>query len=93
MLQIDGISKSFGPNTVLDNVSFHVNPGEKIAPVGPNGSGKSTLLNIVIGELAAESGTVRIGSSERLCYLRQGMAEDRVLIEAAACSTVAGASD
>ena len=56
MLQIDGISKSVGPNTVLDNVSFHVNPGEKIALVGPNGSGKSTLLNIVIGELVAESG-------------------------------------
>lgn len=93
MLQIDGISKSFGPNTVLDKVSFHVNPGEKIALAGPNGSGKSTLLNIVVGDLIPESGSVRTGPGERLCYLRQGITNDDVSVENAACSTVTGAAD
>lgn len=95
MLQISGISKSFGPNRVLDKVSFHVNSGEKIALVGPNGSGKSTLLKIIVREISPDlgSGSFRIGAGERLCYLRQGFADRDVSVEIAACSAIPGASE
>jgi ATP-binding cassette subfamily F protein 3 len=92
MLQINGITKSFGPTTVLKNITFHVNPGEKIALVGSNGSGKSTLLNIVSGELEPDSGTVKISSKLLICYVRQGLTNPSDTVEIAACSVVSGGS-
>ena len=49
MLQAVNISKSYGSEVVLENVSFVVNPGERAGLIGPNGSGKSTLLRIIAG--------------------------------------------
>ena len=91
MLQVNGITKSYGPTTVKKDVSFLVNPGEKVALVGPNGSGKSTILNIVSGDLEPDSGSVNIRSNLRLCFLRQGFAYEQVTVEVAACSVVPGA--
>jgi ATP-binding cassette subfamily F protein 3 len=93
MLQINGITKSFGPTTVLDNISFLVNPGEKVALVGPNGSGKSTILNIVSGDLDPDSGSIHYGSGLRVCYLRQGLEDEDHSVESAACSVVLGGSE
>jgi len=93
MLQLIGITKSFGPTTVLDNVSFHVNPGEKVALVGSNGSGKSTILNVVSGDLIAESGSVRIGADLVTCYLRQGLDDQQATVEEAACSVLKGGAN
>lgn len=58
MLTVNSISKTYGINTVLHNISFNLNPGEKAALVGPNGCGKSTLLRIITGEEQADSGRV-----------------------------------
>lgn len=52
-----------GPKRVLDNVSFVVNPGEKVAILGQNGAGKSTLVKIIGGVEQPTSGTVDIGMS------------------------------
>ncbi len=60
LLDIAGVSKSFGPNRVLDGVSFAVDRGEVIGLVGPSGSGKSTLLRVLVGLERAEAGTVRL---------------------------------
>ncbi len=71
--------------TLLDNVTWLVGPGDRIGVVGINGSGKSTLLRILIGELPPESGVVKRGSTVRLGYLSQEVAElpgDLRLIEA-----------
>lgn len=92
MLQINGITKSFSPAKILDNVTFHVNPGEKLALIGPNGSGKSTILNIASGELLPDSGTVKIGANLLVCYVRQGFTDENDTVEIAACSVVAGGS-
>jgi ABC-2 type transport system ATP-binding protein len=57
MLLLDNISKSFGPNSALCNVSLCVGSGEIVAVIGPNGAGKSTLFNIVAGVIKADGGT------------------------------------
>ena len=56
ILSCQNISKSFGTDEILKNVSFHIEANEKAAIVGINGAGKSTLLKIIVGELAPDSG-------------------------------------
>lgn len=58
VLQVDGISKSFGKKRVLDNLSLMIKEGDRIAITGPNGSGKTTLINILVGLLNQDEGVV-----------------------------------
>jgi len=58
LLQVEGLTKSFGGLTVLKNVSFTLEAGRKIALIGPNGAGKTTLLNVLNGLQPFESGRV-----------------------------------
>ncbi|HEY2889466.1 MAG TPA: ABC transporter ATP-binding protein [Dongiaceae bacterium] len=60
-LIITGLSKSFGPNTVLREVDLNVASGSLVAILGPSGSGKTTLLRLVCGFERADGGTIRIG--------------------------------
>ena len=62
-LRMTGISKSFGANLVLDDVSFSLGSGEIVALLGENGAGKSTLMNILGGVLPADSGSIEIDGS------------------------------
>jgi branched-chain amino acid transport system ATP-binding protein len=61
---VAGVGKRFGRLTVLDDVSFSVDPGEAFGIVGPNGAGKSTLLNVVNGVLRPDSGAVRFDGAD-----------------------------
>ena len=70
-LDIEGVLKHFGPEPVLDGVTFEVRPGERIALVGPNGSGKITLLRILSGKEEADNGKVERHPSLHLGYLEQ----------------------
>lgn len=73
MLTVNSISKPYGINTVLNNISLTLNPGEKAALVGPNGCGKSTLLRIITGEEQPDSGSVRFSPTSLIPgYLPQG---------------------
>ena len=71
ILSCSNISKSFGSDTILENVSFHIEEHEKAAVVGINGAGKSTLLKIIIGELPADSGEVVVSKGKTIGYLAQ----------------------
>ena len=71
ILSCSHISKAFGTDSILEDVSFHIEEREKAAIVGINGAGKSTLLKIIIGELPPDSGDVVIAKGKTIGYLAQ----------------------
>src|SRR5882757_9765265 len=70
-LTIQHIAKAYAFHQILNDVSFVVNPGERIGLVGANGVGKSTLLKIVIGEIEADDGAIILAPDRKLGYLAQ----------------------
>jgi D-xylose transport system ATP-binding protein len=64
LLQLEGISKQFGPVRALDRVDFAVSAGEVVGLVGDNGAGKSTLVKTIAGIHGADSGTIRFEGQE-----------------------------
>ncbi len=83
ILSCSHISKSFGTNVVLDDISFHIEDYEKTAIVGINGAGKSTLLKIIVGELSADQGEITLSKGKTLGYLaqHQDLASHRTIYE------------
>lgn len=71
ILSCNHVSKAFGTDQILSEVSFHIEDQEKAAIVGINGAGKSTLLKIIVGELAADQGDVVLSRGKTLGYLAQ----------------------
>src|SRR3954466_13737200 len=57
-MRLSHITKHFGANTAVDNVSLDFKPGEIVGLVGENGAGKTTLMSIAAGELTPDAGTV-----------------------------------
>jgi macrolide transport system ATP-binding/permease protein len=76
-LVVNNLSKSYGDQTVLNQVSFVVNPNQRIGLVGPNGVGKSTLLKIITGEIEPDGGTVAYPIDIQIGYLAQTLAAFR----------------
>ena len=70
-LQVKSATKSFGTRQLFRDVSFAVNPGEKVALVGGNGSGKTTLMRIMLGEEQPDEGRLIKPSESRVGYLPQ----------------------
>ena len=73
MLQVSGVSKRYGGTQVLSNVSFTVNPGQRVGLIGPNGCGKTTLLRIISGDEYANEGSVKLSPGTTLGYLWQAL--------------------
>ncbi|MDO5713968.1 MAG: ABC-F family ATP-binding cassette domain-containing protein [Tissierellia bacterium] len=71
VLQVRNIRKSYIVDPVLKDISFIVEPGEKIGLIGANGSGKSTLLQILTGDLSADSGKIVYAKDISIGYLKQ----------------------
>ena len=60
LLNVEGLSKSFGGVVAASNVTFAVEAGKLLAVIGPNGAGKTTLFNLITGELTPDSGSVHL---------------------------------
>ena len=71
ILSCQNISKSFGTDEILKNVSFHIEENEKAAVVGINGAGKSTLLKIIMKEELPDEGEVILAKDKTIGYLAQ----------------------
>lgn len=71
-LQVEHISKSYGDKILLNNISFNINQGDKIALIAPNGSGKSTLLSILAGKDSSDmGGEIKFMKDITIAYLEQ----------------------
>ncbi|NLJ31043.1 MAG: ATP-binding cassette domain-containing protein [Clostridiales bacterium] len=66
MIEVKNLSKRYGQNIALDNISFTVEEGTVVGFLGPNGAGKSTTMNIITGYLSASSGVVTVGGYNTL---------------------------
>jgi branched-chain amino acid transport system ATP-binding protein len=63
LLELDGISKSFGRVVVADNLSLRVGEADMIGIVGPNGAGKTSLFSLISGDLEPDAGQIRLGGT------------------------------
>jgi ATP-binding cassette, subfamily F, member 3 len=71
LLDVVDVGKRFGPEPVLDAVTFELRPGDRVGLVGPNGSGKTTLLRIVAGKDDPDSGSCQRHAAAHVGYLEQ----------------------
>ena len=60
-LELDGLTKRYGPLTVLKSANLSVEKGKLVCLLGPSGCGKTTTLRLIAGFVAADGGTVRVG--------------------------------
>ena len=71
-LQVENISKAYGPKVLFENISFNINEGDKIALIAPNGTGKTSLLKILAGKDSSDgSGVVKFLKDITVSFLEQ----------------------
>jgi len=88
MLSIKGLTKFYGHQTLFSEVDLMIGPKEKIGLVGRNGSGKSTFLKILLGEEAAQEGSIDMPSGYRVRALEQHMKFTEKTILAQVCQAL-----
>ncbi len=71
VISANQLTKLYGVDEILTDVSFHINAGDRVGIVGANGAGKSTLLNILSGELPCDSGNYFISGDLKIGYFHQ----------------------
>ena len=71
-LQVENISKSYGPKILFENIAFNINEGDKIALIAPNGTGKTSLMKILAGKDSSDSGgKIRFLKDVKIAFLSQ----------------------
>jgi ATP-binding cassette ChvD family protein len=71
VVETRAVSKAYGENILVEDMSFSVPPGAIVGIIGPNGAGKTTLFRMMKGSEVPDSGRLRIGESVRLAYVEQ----------------------
>ncbi len=82
--ELSGIGKAFAGRVLVRNLDLRIMRGDRLALIGPNGAGKSMLLKLILGELAPDAGTVRLGTRLRVAYfdqMREQLDPERTLLD------------
>ena len=76
VIEAEGVSKAYGDNLLVDDMTFKLPPGGIVGVIGPNGAGKTTLFRMIIGQEQPDSGKIRIGETVALGYVDQSRSLD-----------------
>lgn len=82
--ELEGVSKSFAGRPIVKDLSTRIMRGDRLGLIGRNGAGKTTLIRLMLGELAPDTGTVRLGTQLKVAYfdqLRAQLDPDRTVAE------------
>jgi ATP-binding cassette ChvD family protein len=71
VVDFEGLTKGFGDNLLIDDLTFKLPPGGIVGVIGPNGAGKTTLFRMITGQEKPDKGTIKIGESVKLGYVDQ----------------------
>ena len=76
VIEAEGVSKAYGDNVLVDDMTFKLPPGGIVGVIGPNGAGKTTLFRMIINQEQPDSGKIRIGETVALGYVDQSRTLD-----------------
>ena len=76
VIEAEGVSKAYGDNLLVDDMTFKLPPGGIVGVIGPNGAGKTTLFRMIINQEQPDSGKIRIGETVALGYVDQSRTLD-----------------
>ena len=82
--ELEDVTKAFSENTVINNLSLRIMRGDRFGLIGPNGAGKSTLIKLILGSMAPDTGTVKLGTHLQVAYfdqLRAQLDPEKTLLE------------
>jgi ATP-binding cassette ChvD family protein len=71
VVEAKGLTKGYGDNLLIEDLSLSLPPGGIIGVIGPNGAGKTTLFRMIVGDEKPDSGTLRIGETVKIAYVDQ----------------------
>ncbi len=71
VIDAEQVSKAYGDNLLVEEMTFHLPPGGIVGVIGPNGAGKTTLFRMITGQEQPDSGTIAIGETVKLAYVDQ----------------------
>jgi len=71
VVEVDGVSKAYGEQLLVEDMTFNLPPGGIVGIIGPNGAGKTTLFRMITGQEEPDKGTIRVGETVKLAYVDQ----------------------
>jgi sulfate-transporting ATPase len=91
VIEVQGVSKSFGDKLLYENVSFSLPPAGIVGIIGPNGAGKTTMFKLITGQLSPDSGSFEVGETVKLAYVDQE--HNQLLAEKSVFETISDGND
>jgi ATP-binding cassette ChvD family protein len=71
VVEVEGVSKAYGDQLLVEDMTFNLPPGGIVGIIGPNGAGKTTLFRMITGQEEPDNGTIKVGDSVKLAYVDQ----------------------
>jgi ATP-binding cassette ChvD family protein len=91
VIEVQGVSKSFGDKLLYENLSFSLPPAGIVGIIGPNGAGKTTLFNLITEKLQPDAGTFEVGETVKLAYVDQE--HNQLIAEKSVFETISDGND